>query len=92
MRQSLPGLAKTVARGLKSSRDDHACIAAFSVCEMVDNLRKVKDGEATLEDFFAVYVFDGKPDKPLANTIRRNDFFCMRDEEPLETEDGEALF
>lgn len=88
MRQSLPGLAKTVARGLKSSRDDHACMAAFSVCEMIDNLRKVKDGEATIDDFFAVYVFDTKGEKTLASGVRREEFFCMRDE-PAEDEEGD---
>lgn len=85
MRQSLPGLAKATSRALKSSRDDLACMTAFSVCELVDNLRKLKDGECTAEQFFAVYVFDAKGEKKLADSIRRSDFYCMRDE----PEDGE---
>jgi|GEM_PF-4706586 hypothetical protein len=80
MRQSLPGLAKSAQRALESSRDDLACMCAFSICELVDNLRKVKEGQATIEDFFAVYVFDSKSEKPLADGVRRERFYCMRDE------------
>jgi hypothetical protein len=90
MRQSLPGLAKTATRALKSSRDDLACMAAFSICEMVDNLRKVKNGEATVEDFFAVYVFDSCSEKPLATLVRREEFYCMRDEPEDDEDDSEA--
>lgn len=90
MRQSLPGLAKAAARGLESSRDDLACMSAFSICEMVDNLRKVKDGEATMDDFFAVYVFDTKSEKKLSDGVRRERFYCMRDEPAEDDENEEA--
>lgn len=89
MRQSLPGLAKSAARGLETSRDELACMCAFSICEMVDNLRKVKDGEATIDDFFAVYVFDSKSEKKLSDGVRRERFYCMRDE-PEDEEDEAA--
>ncbi len=80
MRMSLVGLAKSASRALKSSRDDYACMSAFSICELVDNLRKLKNGECTQDEFFAVYVFDTKGEKKLADGIRRSEFYCMRDE------------
>jgi len=87
MRQSLPGLAKAARRALERSPDDLACMTAFSICEMVDNLRKVKDGTATMDDFFAVYVFDSKAEA-LAETVQKRNFLCMRDEpDSDETED-----
>jgi hypothetical protein len=88
MRQSLPGLAKTARIALETSRNDLACMAAFSVCELVDNLRKVKDGEATFDDFFAVYVFDSKAEK-LADGVKRERYYCMRDE-PADDDEEEA--
>lgn len=88
MMQSLPGLAKAATRALKSSRDDYACMTAFSICELVDNLRKVKNGESTLDEFFAVYVFDSKGEKRLADGVRREEFLCMRDEPEDEGDDA----
>lgn len=87
MRQSLPGLAKNTQRALESSRSDLACMCAYSLCELVDNLRKVKNGEATFEEFFAVYVFDSTSEKPLAEGVNRKRFYCMRDEP--ETDDDQ---
>lgn len=80
MRLSLPGLAKTASRALKSSRDDLACMAAFSVSELVDNLRVLKEGGCTIDEFFEVYVFDSKSDGKLADRIKAEDYYCMRDE------------
>jgi len=88
MRQSLPALAKAARRALERSPDGLSCMIAFSICEMVDNLRKVKDGDATLEDFFSVYVFDSKGEK-LAGTVRKERFLCMRDE-PADDETEDA--
>lgn len=79
MRQSLPGLAKAARRALERSPDDLACMTAFSICEMVDNLRRVKDGTATFDEFFDVYVFDSNQ-TPLAGTVDTRNFLCMRDE------------
>lgn len=87
MRMSLTGMATNTARALESSRDDHACLNAFSVCELVDNLRKVKDGEASIDDFFAVYVFDEKRTK-LSDSIKQDRYYCMR-EEPAEEDETE---
>lgn len=86
---SLPGLAKTAARALRSSRDDMACYSAHSVCELVDNLRILKDGGCTVEEFFATYVFDSKGEKKLADGVHTRDYYCMRDE-PEETDEDEA--
>lgn len=89
MRQSLPGLAKAARRALERSPDDFSCMTAFSICELVDNLRKVKDGQATLDEFFAVYVFEGKVEC-LADTVKNERFLCMQDEPAEdETEDAE---
>lgn len=86
---SLPGLAKTARRALQSSRDDMACYSAYSVCELVDNLRVLKDGGCTVEEFFALYVFDsGASETKLASSVNKRDYFCMRDEP--EDEDDEA--
>ena len=85
MRISLPGMAKTAARALRSSRDDFACYSAGSVCELVDNLRKLKDGECTVDEFFAVYVFDSRH-SDTSDRIRPRDYYCMRDQ----TDDDEA--
>lgn len=89
MRMSLSGMAMNTARALESSRDDHACLNAFSVCELVDNLRKVKEGEATIEDFFAVYVFDKSTTK-LADSVKRERYYCMRDEPAEDDKKEEA--
>lgn len=89
MRMSLPGLAKTAARALRSSRDDMACYSAHSVCELVDNLRILNDGGCTVEEFFATYVFDTKGKKKLADGIHARDFHCMRDETSDAVEDDE---
>lgn len=89
MRMSLPGLAKTAARALRSSRDDMVCYSAGSVCELVDNLRVLKDGGCTVDEFFATYVFDsGTSETKLADQVKPRDFYCMRDEP--EDEDDEA--
>lgn len=89
MRMSLPGLAKTVRRALQSSRDDMACHSAHSVCELVDNLRILKDGGCTVDEFFSAYVFDsGTAETKLAETVKPRDYYCMRDEP--EDEDDEA--
>lgn len=87
MRQSLPGLAKTTRIALETSRNDLACMAAYSVCELIDNLRKVKDGDATFDEFFAVYVFDSKTDN-LAAGVKRERYYCMRDEPDEDDEDA----
>lgn len=85
MRMSLPGMAKTAARALRSSRDDHACYSAHSVCELVDNLRILKDGGCTVEEFFATYVFDsGTVETKLAKQAKPRDYYCMRDETGLD--------
>jgi hypothetical protein len=91
MRMSLPGLAKTVTRALRSSPNEMACYSAHSVCELVDNLRTLKDGGCTVEEFFAAYVFDsGSADTKLAAQVKPRDFVCMRDEPDDEADEAAA--
>lgn len=77
--QSLPGLFRNTARALQSSQSDHACMMAYSLGELIDNLRKVKEGEATLEEFFACYVFDSER-RNLAESVNPKHYDCMKDE------------
>lgn len=88
MRMSLPGLAKTAIRALRPSPNDMACYSAHSVCELVDNLRILKDGGCTVDEFFAAYVFDsGSSETKLAKLVEPRDFTCMRDE-LIDEDDG----
>ena len=88
MRMSLPGLAKTAARALRPSPNEMACYSAHSICELVDNLRVLKDGGCTVDEFFAIYVFDsGTSETKLAEQVKPSDFVCMRDE-PEDEEDA----
>lgn len=80
MRQSLPGLFHNTARALRHSPDDMACMMAFSLGQLVDNLRAVKDGKVTVEEFFACYVYDSKSEKSLADSVRREDYVCMQED------------
>lgn len=78
MMQSLPGLFKNTKRALQKSPDDLACVTAFSLGELVDNLRLVKDGEVTFDEFFSHYVFDSQQ-TDLADSVKPDDFVCMAD-------------
>lgn len=80
MKLSLPGLFRNTAAALRVSPDDMSCAMAFSLGQLVDNLRAVKNGSATIDEFFECYVFDSKTDKPLADTVKNDDYVCMRDE------------
>jgi len=64
MKQSLPGLFRNTAVALQSSKSDLACAMAFSLGQLIDNLRTVKDGGATIEEFWEYYVFDSNRGKP----------------------------
>lgn len=88
MSVSLPGLAKTAARALRSSPNELACYSAHSVCELVDNLRILRDGGCTVDEFFATYVFDsGTSETKLAEQVKPRDFICMQDE-PADDEEA----
>lgn len=87
MKQSLPGLFRNTADALRQSPDDMACAMAYSLGELIDNLRIVKDGGATLDEFFACYVFDRASDIKLADTVKPADYVCMRDE-PVEADEA----
>lgn len=83
MRMSLPGFFHNTERALRSSKDDHACMNAYVLGELVDNLRILKDGGCTVEEFFATYVFDAKSEGKLADRVKKENFDCMQDE-PLD--------
>lgn len=79
MRQSLPGLFRNTAVALQSSKDDYACAMAFCLGQLIDNLRTVKEGGATIDEFFEHYVFDSKR-RNLADSVDRKHYDCMKDE------------
>lgn len=79
MKQSLPGLFRNTEIALRSSKDDMACAMAFSVGQLVDNLRAVKEGAATIDEFFEYYVFDSER-RGLADSVNTKNFDCMQDE------------
>ena len=85
MRVSLPGLFKNTECALRSSEDALACACAYSLGEMIDNLRLVANGECTTEEFFKLYVFDAKSTSRLADRVKKENFACMQDEPEDET-------
>ena len=78
MRQSLPGLFRNTESALRSSTDPYACMMAYSLGQMIDNLRLVAEGKATAEEFFAIYVFDSER-RGLADSVRKERYVCMRE-------------
>lgn len=80
VKQSLPGLFRNTARALQESPNDMACAMAFSLGQLVDNLRIVKDGGATLDEFFDHYVFDTKDASKLADSVNPDHYVCMKDD------------
>lgn len=85
MRVSLEGMLHNIESALRSSRDSHACMLAYCLMEMGDNLRKVANGEATADEFFALYVTP-KGGTPWADNVHKKNFACMQGE--LEDEDA----
>jgi hypothetical protein len=81
MRVSLPGLFKNAERALRSSKDDLACASAYSLGEMIDNLREVAEGRETIEEFFKLYVFDVKKVDKLADRVQAKNYDCMQEDE-----------
>lgn len=80
MRVSLPGLFMNTERALRSSKDDLACVSAYTLGELIDNLRVLKDGGCTAAEFFALYVFDSKADGKLADRVKKERYDCMQEE------------
>lgn len=87
MKQSLPGLFRNTAAALRRSDDDLSCAMAFCLGQMIDNLRRVKEGEATIDEFFSHYVFDSER-RELANSVEAKHYLCMQDE--IDDEDEAA--
>ena len=78
MKQSLPGLFRNTEQALRTSKDEYACMMAFSLGQLIDNLRQVKEGGATIDEFFDYYVFDSDR-RALADSVDKRKFDCMRD-------------
>lgn len=84
MKQSLTGMFRNTAAALRVSEDDMACAMAFTLGQLVDNLRTVKDGGATVDEFFEHYVFDSKVEVKLADTVDNAHYACMNSKECAE--------
>jgi hypothetical protein len=82
MKVSLHGLLSNVESALRSSQDDYACMHAYCLMELGDNLRKVANGEATAEEFFALYVVDKNDKSSWAETVDKRRYDCMQEDEP----------
>lgn len=81
MRISLPGMFHNTEHALRQSPDRMSCAMAYSVGELIDNLRVLKDGGCTVEEFFACYVFEAKnPAGKLAESVRKGNYLCMRED------------
>lgn len=79
MKVSLDGLFRNIESALRTSDDRYACMLAYSLGEMVDNLRLVKSGECSVEEFFACYVL--KDGMSLADEVKAENYMCMREDE-----------
>lgn len=85
MKQSLPGLFRNTESALRVSPDDMACAMAFSIGQLIDNLRAVKEGNATIDEFWEHYVFDSDR-RGLADSVTTKNYVCMQDEPQDEDE------
>lgn len=81
MKVSLHGLLSNVERALRSSKEDYACMYAYSLMELGDNLRRVARGEATAEEFFALYVTNKDDKSPWTETVDKRRYDCMQEDE-----------
>lgn len=80
MNVSLDGLFAGVETSLRSSQSDMACLYAYSLMEFAENLRKVKKGDATLDDLFEVYKLQTDGHETLTKRVDKRYYDCMRDE------------
>jgi hypothetical protein len=88
MKVSLHGLLSNTEHALRSSKDDYACMYAFSLMELGDNLRKLASGDATVEEFFALYVVNADDKSSWAETVDKAKYDCMQDDETDVDEDA----
>lgn len=80
MTVSLDGLMAGVEHSLRSSKEDMACAYAYSLMEFAENLRLVKNGEATIDQLFALYKLDAGPCENLTKRVDKRYYDCMQDE------------
>ncbi len=79
MRVSLDGLMCGVERALRSSKEDMACAYAFTLMEFAENLRLVKEGEATPDELFALYTMGEKEGDGLTERVDKRYYDCMQE-------------
>lgn len=80
MNVSLDGLMAGVERALRSSKEDMACVYAYSLMEFAENLRLVKEGKATPDELFAIYTMGAKEGDGLTKRVDKRYYDCMQDE------------
>lgn len=80
MKVSVKGMFSGVETSLRSSKDDHACMYAYSLMEMGDNLRILARGECTVEEFFALYKVDLDDKSSWAAGVKKERYDCMQDD------------
>jgi len=89
MKVSLPGMFANAEIALRSSRDSLACMSAYCYGELIDNLRALKEGRCTVDEFFATYVFETHPPaEKCADRVRKQNYLCMQGEVDEEDDDG----
>jgi hypothetical protein len=81
MKVSVHGMLSGIELSLRSSQDDHACMYAFSVMELGDNLRALARGDCTIEEFFSTYKVDVNDKTSWANSVDKAKYDCMQGEE-----------
>jgi hypothetical protein len=85
MKVSLHGLFSGIEASLRSSKDDYACMYAFSLMELGDHLRMMARGDATMDEFFALYVTNKDDKSSWAQRVDKRKYDCMQ-EEPADVE------
>jgi hypothetical protein len=79
MKVSLTGMFCTAEMALRSSSDDYACVSAYSIGVMIDNLRLLKDGKCSVDEFFDLYVFSDEENN-LADLVIKEKYLCMKED------------
>lgn len=77
MKVSLSGLFRHIEAALRTSEHRYAYMLAYSFGEMVDNLRLVKSGDCSVEEFFKCYEL--KDGTSLACEVKAENYVCMRE-------------
>ena len=79
MKVSLGGLMRTVEASLRSSRDSHACMNAYVLLELGDNLRLLAEGSCTVDEFFALYTISRDDKQVWADLVEQDNYAIFSD-------------